>query len=325
MAESIPARHRGWLMVLIGGDIAGAYIIASALASWLVPHYTWRILWLIGFPTGFLLILLNRWIPESPRYLLLQGRFKEAQQVMKRFGAVAMREKVSPSIGEIKIKDKFKQLFLPPFLGITATFALLALGSGFVEFGFELWIPSNLQQMGFTTAGSFELLRNAALIGFPLNFLVAWMYGFWSSKRTIILLTTLTSLSMLGFLFAGNSIMHNRIALYILLVIPIWGISSVISILSAYAAEIYPTRIRSRGSGLVAGISKFGGVLIILLVVLAIAPPSIAATALIGAVPLVLASIAILIFGVETRKRQLEEITEEQLGNLAVSAEENKK
>ncbi|MGH2645396.1 MAG: MFS transporter, partial [Chitinophagaceae bacterium] len=63
IAECIPARHRGWLMVLIGGDISGAYIIASTLASWLVPHYTWRILWLIGFPSGFMLILLNRWIP----------------------------------------------------------------------------------------------------------------------------------------------------------------------------------------------------------------------------------------------------------------------
>ncbi|HEY5390614.1 MAG TPA: MFS transporter, partial [Hanamia sp.] len=94
MAESIPARHRGWMMVLIGGDIMGAYIISSALASWLVPHYTWRILWLIGFPTGFILILLNRWIPESPRYLINNGRFKEAQNVMKRFGAVAIKEKI---------------------------------------------------------------------------------------------------------------------------------------------------------------------------------------------------------------------------------------
>ena len=80
MAESIPARHRGWLMVLIGGDIAGAYIITSALASWLVPHYTWRILWLIGFPTGFMLIFLNRWIPESPRYLLNHGSLKKLKK-----------------------------------------------------------------------------------------------------------------------------------------------------------------------------------------------------------------------------------------------------
>ena len=318
MAESIPARHRGWLMVLIGGDIAGAYIITSALASWLVPHYTWRILWLIGFPTGFMLILLNRWIPESPRYLLNSGRIKEAQQVMKRFGAVAIKEKVVTKIAHVPVKDQFRQLFRTPFLGLTLTVALLALGGGFVEFGFELWIPSNLQHMGFTQAGSFELLRNAALIGFPLNFLIAWMYGFWSSKGTIVLLTTLTAASMLCFLFVGDSIIHHRVLLYLLLIIPIWGISSVISILSAYAAEIYPTRIRSRGSGLVAGFSKFGGVLIIAFVVIAVAPPSIAATALMGAIPLLLAAIAIIFFGVETRKRQLEEITAEQMGELSI-------
>jgi MFS transporter, putative metabolite:H+ symporter len=322
MAESIPARHRGWLMVLIGGDIAGAYIITSALASWLVPHYTWRILWLIGFPTGFMLILLNRWIPESPRYLINQGRIKEAQNVMKRFGAIAIKEKIVPNAIEAKVKDQFKQLFHRPFLGITATVALLALGGGFVEFGFELWIPSNLQRLGFTTAGSFALLRNAALIGFPLNFLVAWMYGFWSSKRTIILLTVLTAVSMIGFMFAGDTIVQHKLLLYILLIVPIWGISSVISLLSAYAAEIYPTRIRSRGSGLVAGFTKFGGVLIIALVVASIAPPSIAATALIGAIPLLLAAVAIIFFGVETRKRQLEEITAEQLGTTVEQAGE---
>src|SRR5665213_989827 len=317
MAESIPARHRGWMMVLIGGDIAGAYIISSALASWLVPHYTWRILWLIGFPTGFILILLNRWIPESPRYLINNGRFKEAQDVMKRFGAVAIKEKIIAVDVEEKIKNQFNQLFKSPFLGITATVSILAIGAGFVEFGFELWIPSNLQHLGYNQADSFGILRNAALIGFPLNFLVAWMYGFWSSKKTIVLLTLITAASMLGFIFAGNSIIQHPMLLYVLLIIPIWGISSLISVLSAYAAEIYPTSIRSRGSGVIAGFSKFGGVLVIAIVVFAIAPPSIAATALIGAVPLIVAAIAITFFGVETRKRQLEEITEEQLENFA--------
>jgi putative MFS transporter len=102
MAESIPARHRGWIMVLIGGDVAGAYILTSTLASWLVPHYSWRILWLIGFPTGFILILLTRWIPESPRYLLSRGHIEEAKKVMKRFGAVVDREKPSGEKGRNK-------------------------------------------------------------------------------------------------------------------------------------------------------------------------------------------------------------------------------
>jgi putative MFS transporter len=144
------------------------------------------------------------------------------------------------------------------------------------------------------------------------------MYGFWSSKRTIVLLTLITAASMLGFIFAGKSIIEHPMLLYVLLIIPIWGISSLISVLSAYAAEIYPTSIRSRGSGVIAGFSKFGGVLVIALVVVAIAPPSIAATALIGAVPLIVAAIAITFFGVETRKRQLEEITAEQIENFAV-------
>jgi len=85
IAETIPARHRGWLMVLIGGDVAGAYIITSWLSSALVPDYSWRILWLIGLPTGLLLIGLNRWIPESPRFLIAHGRDREAEAVMKRY------------------------------------------------------------------------------------------------------------------------------------------------------------------------------------------------------------------------------------------------
>lgn len=320
MAESIPAKHRGWMMVLIGGDIAGAYIITSALASWLVPHYTWRILWLIGFPTGFLLIFLNRWIPESPRYLINSGRLNEAQQVMKRFGAVVFKEKkIDISLEKSKnIRSQFRQLFRPPFLGLTATVGLLALGGGFVQFGFQLWIPSNLQHLGYSQANSFALLRNAALIGFPLNFVIAWMYGFWSSKRTIIFLTLLTAASMTGFVWAGDSIITHPFWLYILLIIPIWGISSLVSVLSAYAAEIYPTNIRSRGSGVIAGFSKFGGVLVIALVVVAIAPPSIQITALIGAVPLIIAALAIGLFGVETRKKQLEEITAEQLEHMSL-------
>src|SRR3989449_10084964 len=86
LAETIPARHRGWLMVLIGGDVAGAYILTSWLASTLgaSDQFGWRILWLLGLPTGVLLIVLNRWIPESPRFLLQHGRDQEAREVMQR-------------------------------------------------------------------------------------------------------------------------------------------------------------------------------------------------------------------------------------------------
>ena len=313
MAETIPARHRGWLLVLIGGDVAGAYIITSWLAAALVPTLSWRILWLIGFPTGVLLIVLSRWIPESPRFLLAHGRTDEAAAVMARYGATIVREPENQMDVTLRAGTKMGQLFRPPFLRATVVVVLLGLGVGLVSFGFQLWIPSNLQKLGFGEAEANRLLRNSAIIGFPLNFLIAWLYGFWSSKRTLILLTVLTSLSLFGFVVAGKSVATNSVLLYALLIMPIWGLSSVVAVLSAYSAEIFPTRLRSRGSGLAAGVSKAGGVLIIALVAIAVTPPSIAGTALIGALPMALAALAVAFFGVETRKRQLEEITAEQL------------
>lgn len=313
MAETIPARHRGWLMVLIGGDIAGAYIITSWLSSVLVDDYTWRILWLLGLPTGVALIMLNRWIPESPRFLLSQGREQEARAVMNRYGAHVVADEGSDLAIEERVRGRFSQLFQPPFQGVTAIVVLLGLAAGLVSFGFQLWIPSNLQKLGFEGVTADRILRDSALIGFPLNFAVAWMYGVWSSRKTIILLSLLTAAALFGFAITGDRVADNRAVLYFLLVVPIWGISSLVAVLASYSSEVYPTRVRSRGTGLAAAASKAGGVLIIALVAAAVAAPSISVTALLGGVPMALAALAVALFGVETRKRRLEEITAEEL------------
>jgi len=288
------------------------------LASWLVPGFGWRILWLLGLPTGVLLILLNRWIPESPRFLLANGREAEAREVMERYGAAVIEDQESELVVEEKVQGRFAQLFARPFLGLSLVVTLFGLGIGLISFGFQLWIPSNLQALGLTEVTADRVLRDSALIGFPLNFLVAWAYGFWSSKKTMIVLAVLTSAALLGFVIAGDSVATNRVLLYALLTVPIWGISSIVAVLACYSSEVYPTRVRSRGTGLAAGASKAGGVLVIALVVAAIAPPSIASTALIGGIPLALAALALGLFGVETRKRQLEAITAEEIGEPAL-------
>ena len=155
------------------------------------------------------------------------------------------------------------------------------------------------------------------MIGFPLNFPIAYLYGFWSSRKTILLMAALTAAALFGFVAAGNHVATNSALLHALLIVPIWGISSLTAVAVAYASEVYPTRIRSRATGLAAGATKFGGVLILAIVVAKIAVPSISRTALYGAIPLVLAVIALLVFGVETRKKQLEHITKEELEGLS--------
>ena len=88
MAEVIPAAHRGWLLVVLGGvGTSTGYLIASGSAAILEPVYSWRILWLLGLPTGLLVIMLGRYIPESPRFLANAGLKQEAIAVLAKFNA----------------------------------------------------------------------------------------------------------------------------------------------------------------------------------------------------------------------------------------------
>jgi MFS transporter, putative metabolite:H+ symporter len=309
VAETIPARHRGWLMVLIGGDIAGAYVITSSLAGWLTPTYSWRILWLIGLPTGVLLILLNRWIPESPRYLLARGRPQEAEAVMVRYGAVAIAVPDEPAeVAQAVTRESYLSLARRPLLGTSFALTVLGIGVGLVTYGFTQWVPTNLQHLGYSAVNSDYVIRNAALLGLPLTVLVAWMYGTLGSRRTIISLSAVTALTLVGFAIAGNSLAQHKLLLSLLLVPPLAGVSAIVAVVAGYAAEVYPTLIRSRGTGLAAGMTKAGGVLILAVVVASKNVPSITVTALIGAVPLLMAAVAFIWAGPETKRRSLEDI-----------------
>jgi putative MFS transporter len=320
LAETIPARHRSWIMVLIGGGVSAAgYALTSWLAGALTPHYSWRILWLIGLPTGVIFLALNYWIPESPRFLLAIGRRDEAAAIMSEFGAEVVEAPDESEAGEGNGRDRFRQLFGAPFLGSSAAIGVLALGVGLITYGFQLWIPTNLQHLGYTTVNSDYIVRNAALIGLPISLVATVLYGFWSTKRTIIVSFGLVALTLFGFVVAGNSLAHNHALLLALLVVPLSGIPLVGAIITVYASEVYPTRIRSRGTGLAAGVTKAGGVLIIAMVVAATTTPSIALTAVIGAIPLLVGLAVFVWAGRETRSMRLEEISDAEFSAVPAS------
>jgi len=95
--ELIPARVRGRVDLMINGSYwVGAALGSSATIILLDPNrfpiaLGWRFAFAIGATLGLIVIFFRRWIPESPRWLMIHGRNAEAEaivdQVERRFGS----------------------------------------------------------------------------------------------------------------------------------------------------------------------------------------------------------------------------------------------
>jgi MFS transporter, putative metabolite:H+ symporter len=320
LAETIPSRHRGFAMVMVGVAVAAAYALTSALSDWLVPELSWRILFLIGLPTGVLLILLNPWIPESPRFLVGMGHRKEAEEVLRRFGA-ELRVRRTTERAETAISGAWRDIASRDYLGLTVAICLVGFSAGFLTFGFQLWVPSSLTELGVERGDVDGLVRNAAFIAIPVSALIAPAYGYWSSKGTIVGVVLLVLLALVVLVVGGEDVAESRVALYALIAMPIAGASSLMMIVAAYSSEVFPTEIRARGGGAATSASRAGGVLIVLSVVFSVVSPSIEAMALAAAGALVLALAFFVPKGIETRQRTLETITREELGEPFLAPE----
>jgi len=103
LAEILPTKHRGWCLVLLAGiGTIGGYFATSESSALLQPFFGWRIMWLLGFPTGIILIALSPLLPESARFLVQMGRFKEAEEMLARYGSAIIQ---SPANAKSKQGD----------------------------------------------------------------------------------------------------------------------------------------------------------------------------------------------------------------------------
>ena len=86
--ELIPARVRGRVDLIINGSYwVGAAMGAAATLVLLDPRYIpiwlgWRCAFAIGAALGLIVIFFRRWIPESPRWLMIHGRNSEAEEIV---------------------------------------------------------------------------------------------------------------------------------------------------------------------------------------------------------------------------------------------------
>ena len=322
LAEIMPTKHRGWCLVLLGGvGTIGGYFATSETSALLQPHFGWRIMWLAGFPTGLILIVLSPLLPESARFLLEMGRVEEARRTLARYGAsltdIERGPDIEPAVREVSTaKDSPQPSPTKPRFGLSIALTLAALAWGFVNFGVLLWLPGNLVAEGRSVGLASALIARSTLIAIPTVAVATYLYSLWSTKRVLVVAIGITTLGLLATLLRNSptfTLFANPLVPVSLLIV---GTSAVISILMPYAAESFPVRQRGRATGWVAGCSKVGGVIAQTFAVFALVPAfSIAAGAI--AIPTAASLLLIAIFGHETRGRDLREIETEALAQEA--------
>lgn len=318
VSEIVPARSRGKYVAILEGFWPIGFIAAGAFAYFMLPVIGWRGIFIaLAVPAAFVFVV-RRMVPESPRWLEDTGRMKEAADVMRHIEAKVEhaygRKLPEPSMAATapRLSSGRKALLAEIWTGVYAKRTFMLWTTWFFAllgyYGLTTWLGALLQQAGYEITKSVLYTVYISLAGIPGFLFSAWLLEKWGRKPTcaLMLLGSAVSAYLYGQAAGTRAPIEQLIAAGLMMQFFLFGMWSV---LYAYTPELYPTRTRATGSGFASSIGRVGslagpfaiGVLL----------PSWGQTGVftMGAVSFVIAALAVIVLGVETKGRALEDVS----------------
>ncbi|MGI5168224.1 MFS transporter [Spirillospora sp. CA-253888] len=316
VSEIAKSRHRGRFVLLYELVFPAGLLTATLVAAWVVPHWGWRALFVIGAVPALIFAFLQRGVPESPRWLAAKGRLEEADRVLTGIETEVARTAgqlpapaATPDAGPAKARPRstLRDLFSGVYLRRTVIVSALWFFGYFVNYGITAWLPTlytKVFHVPLDTALQYNLWTNAA--GFLGCLTVALLIDKVGRRAALAFglagaAAALGTLSALGALSAGQVALWASMAAFFVFATNVT--------LYLYTPELYPTRSRALGCS-TGGVFNRLGVIIGPIVVghmVGAGTSSAAVFGVLGGVALLGALVAL--FAVETRGRTLEELS----------------
>lgn len=321
LSEIIPANVRAKYIAYMEGFWAIGFVISGLIAYLVLPFAGWRWVFVVVGLLSQVVFWVRRSLLESPRWLADHGRYAEADAVMAEIEAgveAAAGTKLAPPkpfLAEttLETRNPLAVLFSRYYLRANVMafsvwfFALL----GF--YGLTSWLAIILGQHGFSVVKSILFITTITLGGIPGFYTAALLLERIGRKPTTALFLSISALMayLYGHSATGTMLFTSGFIMQFFM-FGMW------SCLYAYTPELYPTRARSTGAGMASAFGRVGAITGPIVVGYIIGSVGDAGVFTLGAASFVAAALIVLILGVETRGRTLEEICrEEELSSAA--------
>lgn len=296
LTEFLPARKRGYFLAALQATwflgFVGANFVALAWAD-----VNWRVVLASSAIPAIVIAIARMRLPESPRWLVSQGRDAEARVIIDRHFPQGTE---LPVVEHQPKSAKLSELFSPQNRKITAyagIFWACQVGPLFAIFTF---ITPVLNELGLPDGFSRDFIMN--MLQFAGAVVFIWVLVA-TRRRSFAIWTfaiTLVALLVLGvFPSAPLFVLATATGVYLFVA------SGASNLQFVYPSEMFPTRLRTSGVGFSAAMSRLGAALATYLMPILIAGVGINASLLLLAVFPLVGLIASVLLAPETAKRTL--------------------